>query len=231
MVHCETSTCILNPVEQISVICQENNALLMVDAISSLGAANLPVDDWQIDLCVAGTQKALGCPPGLGLVSVSERAWSMMDEHNPLGWYSNLQIWRKYADDWGHFFPHPVTQNSGLFKALHWSTRQLLDQGLPSVFQRHLIYRDQLRNKVRDLGFDLLIGDDDASPSATAIVLDDRITPLSLIGKMQQQHGILIGGGLGTLADRVVRIGHMGPQAKPERMDPLLKALTDMLLG
>lgn len=228
LAHCETSTCMLNPVEPVGAWCQEHGALLLVDAISSLGGAALPVDAWGVDLCVSATQKALGCPPGLALVSVGQRAWAVMDRHPALGWYQNLTVWKRYAQEWGQWFPHPVTQNSGLVRALHWSTRAILEEGLESCHARHLNVRDQLRDRVRAWGLGLLIPDEHASPLVTAVVLDGRITPQTLVQRLKNDHGILIGGGLGSMADSVVRIGHMGPQATPERMGPLFEALGEV---
>lgn len=229
MVHCETSTGVLNPVEPVADCCRRSGALLVVDAISSLGAADLPVDAWGVDVCVAATQKALGCPPGLTLVSVGARAWEVMAAHPSVGWLQNLTVWRRYARDWAKWFPHPVTQNSGLVRALQLRTRRILDEGLGACFARHLAARDRLRARACDWGLKPLVTDAHAAPSVTAIALNGRIAPAELVQRLAAEHGVLIGGGLGTLAQSVVRIGHMGPQAAPKRLDRLIDALEAVL--
>lgn len=229
MVQCETSTTMLNPVEPVGTLCQESGALLLVDAISSLGAADLPVDEWGVDLCVASTQKALGCPPGLALVSVSARAWDAVEAAPARGWYQSLAVWRRYAKDWGHWFPHPVTQNSGLVRALQRSACKLLDEGLKGCFQRHLQLRDWLRARAEGLGLQPLIPHEHASPSVTAFTLPPRRKAPDVVKALRERHGILIGGGLGALAEHVIRIGHMGPQARPPLLERACDALEDVL--
>lgn len=231
MVHCETSTAMLNPVEPVGQLCREHGAVLMVDAISSLGAADLPVDRWDVDLCVASTQKALGCPPGLALVSVSPRAWQAVEAAPARAWYQNLAVWRRYAKDWGQWFPHPVTQNSGLVRALQRSACKLLDEGLAQCFQRHVQLRDWLRAQGEGLGLEPLIPHEHAAPSVTSFALPARLTGPQVVKALKERHGILIGTGLGALAERTIRIGHMGPQAQPALLEAVCEALADVLGG
>jgi alanine-glyoxylate transaminase/serine-glyoxylate transaminase/serine-pyruvate transaminase len=106
-----TSTTILNPIEAIGGVIKDSGALFMVDAVSSLGGVHIEVDAWGIDLCPSASQKCLGATPGLAPVSISAKAWKMIDRSDAKahGWYTNLQVWREYARDWGDWHPTPVT--------------------------------------------------------------------------------------------------------------------------
>jgi alanine-glyoxylate transaminase/serine-glyoxylate transaminase/serine-pyruvate transaminase len=117
-VHCETSTGVLNPIRELSKLCQHYGALFIVDAISSLAIESLKMDAWGIDLCVSASQKGLEAPPGLGLVAVGTKGWERVEQVNSPGWYLNLKTWKDYEEKWGDWHPHPVTQAVNNIKAL-----------------------------------------------------------------------------------------------------------------
>ena len=118
VVHSETSTTILNPIDEIGKVVKESGAVFMVDAVSSLGGVPYDTDAWGIDLCASATQKCLGALPGLAPISVSPKAWTLIDRPGEMGhgWYTNLRTWRKYAKEWGDWHPTPVTMPVNLVR-------------------------------------------------------------------------------------------------------------------
>jgi alanine-glyoxylate transaminase/serine-glyoxylate transaminase/serine-pyruvate transaminase len=230
VVHGETSTGMVNPVKEIATICQEFGVLLIVDAVSTLGGVPLHVDNWGIDICATATQKCLECPPGLAPVSVSERAWHEIERCSSPGWYMNLRTWKEYAIRWGDWHPHPVTMPTGLMKALHYSCKKILAEGLDARFRRHAAMAQILRKGLSNLGFQLFIQDEEQrSNTFTAARCDERLSAPEMIRYLQTKHQIQIAGGLDQLAGRIFRIGHMGPTASLRAILPTLFAIEDAL--
>lgn len=229
VVHCETSTGMLNPIREIAEISHRHGALCMVDAVSSFSCVPLEVDAWGIDLCVTATQKGLACPPGLAPVAVSPAAWERIEARRSPGWYANLRIWRQYAHDWGEWHPHPSTMPSGLLQSLNLSLQYILEEGLEARFARHETMAKALREGLRDLGFELFVAEEWASPTVTAVKADDRISAGALMAHLKEVHRIQIGGGIAELHGKIFRIGHMGPQASYEMILPLLRGIEEAL--
>lgn len=231
VVHNETSTGILNPVREIAAVGREFDLPVIVDAVSSLGGIELRMDEWGVDLCVTASQKALAAPPGLALVAVGERAWAYMDA-NPVdhhGWYLNLRTWRHYADDWGDWHPQPVTMPTGTLRALNLRVRRILEEGLEQYIGRHAVAARRFRDGVRALGLGLLAPDADASPLVTAVEVAPRAAPAAVVATLRDRYDIWIGGGLGPLRDRIIRVGHMGRAISDEYVDATLAALAEVL--
>lgn len=229
VVHCETSTGVLNPIREIAEICSRYEALLIVDAISSLGGAELRFDEWEIGVCVSSTQKCLALPPGLAPIAVSQRAWEVIEATERPGWYLNLQTWQHYLDDWGGWHPHPVTMPSGLMRALHLSLKRLLDEGLEACWERHRRIAGFLREGLKRMGFELVAEEAAASPTVTAAWAHEALPAPELIEFLKERHGILIAGGLDELAGKAFRIGHMGPTARLDAILPVLFGIEDAL--
>ena len=108
-VQLETSTGVLNPVREIASVANAAGVRVMVDAVSSLAGTDLPMDQWKIDLVTSGSQKCLGGPPGLAVVAVGDEGWKLVERPGARGWIMNLNLWQKYAVDWGDWHPHPAT--------------------------------------------------------------------------------------------------------------------------
>jgi len=229
VVHCETSTGVLNPIREIAEICSRYEALLIVDAISSLGGAELRFDEWEIGVCVSSTQKCLALPPGLAPIAVSERAWEIIKKTERPGWYLDLRTWERYFDEWGEWHPHPVTMSSGLIRALHINLNQILAEGLEARWERHKRMARLLRRGLISLGFRTVTAEDCASPTVTAVWAHEQLPAEQLIGFLKEEHGILIAGGLSELSGRAFRIGHMGPTARPDAILPVLFGIEDAL--
>lgn len=230
MVHGETSTGVLNPLPEISALCERYGAVLVADMVATLGGTEVMLDDWHIGIGVSATQKCLECPPGLAPVAVSPHAWKLIERSKGPGWYINLRTWDHFAREWGDWHPHPVTMPTGLIQALRYSLRTILDEGLAQRWARHREIAALVRSGLKNLGFELVVPDDrDAMSTVTAAKGHPQLPAAALMRTLKEKHQILIGGGLERLAGRIFRIGHMGPTATREAMVPTLLALEDAL--
>lgn len=227
LVHSETSTGVQNPVREIAAVSAEFRVPVIVDAVSSLGGAELRMDEWGIVLCATATQKALAAPAGFGLVAVSAEGWRHMDA-NPVkdhGWYLNLRNWRRNAHAWGDWHPQLATIPTGAFSALHLRVQHILDVGLDRYIERHSRACRRFRDGVRSLGLPLLAPDEDASPLVTAVEVAPDFRPPEIVAYLRDNHDLWVSGGLGPLRDRVIRVGHMGKATSEEYVDAVLAGL------
>jgi aspartate aminotransferase-like enzyme len=217
--HCETSTGVLHDVKAIAAAVKKTDALLVVDAVSSLGAVDLPMDAWGLDIVVTGSQKALMLPPGLCFLALSEKAWQVVEHNQAPRFYFDLRAYRKkLADDTTPYTP-AVSMIFGLVEVL-----DLIEQeGLPAVFDRHLLMQRMVRDAVRALGVPLFTADDVASPTVTSIGTNgydvEQVRKL-----LRQDFGIAVAGGQQHLKGQIFRIGHMG-YATPADMLQMIAAL------
>ena len=227
--HCETSTGVLNPIKLLGAVCEKYNSLLVVDAVSSLGGAPLPMDDWKIDACVTATQKCLETPAGLSPIAVSQRAWERIEKSESRGWYLNLRTWKEFSMAWSDWHPHPVTVPTGLIEAFRLSLERIRKEGLIRRFERHAYVAGLLRQGLRNLKFKILAPEDYASPTVTAFQADSRISIEGLQHFLQDKYNILIAGGVGDLRGKIFRIGHMGPSATSQSIISVLFGIVKAL--
>ncbi|MDP2964637.1 MAG: alanine--glyoxylate aminotransferase family protein [Pelolinea sp.] len=227
VVHSETSTTILNPIEAIGKVVRESDALFLVDAVSSLGGVPMDVDGWGIDLCPSASQKCLGATPGLAPVSISPKAWKMIDrfEEKAHGWYTNLQVWREYAHEWGDWHPTPVTMPVSIANGLLVSLEQLLTEGIDTRMRRYKALALQLRAGLREAGMQPFTPDEAMNPVLTAAYPPDGIDSAKVVDYLLKEHHIQISSGLGALKPKIFRIGHMSPVITDNDMDTLVSAL------
>ncbi len=211
VVHHETSTGVLNPLPEIATLARKYGLPFIVDAVSSLGGVDLPVDEWGIDLCISVANKCLAAPPGVALLSVSERAWERI-EANPAhrGWYLDLRTWLQYARDWADWHPYPTTLPTNNILALQVSLRRILEEGLTAFQARHRMAAQRVRDGLRELGFPLMVEEPLAAPIITAVGSYPGRTAEEFAAFLRHEHGILIGGGMGPLRGKMCRVGHMG---------------------
>ncbi len=178
VVHSETSTTILNPIEAIGWVVKDSGALFMVDAVSSLGGVPIEVDGWKIHLCPSASQKCLGATPGLAPVSISPKAWKMILDRfyqKAHGWYTNLQVWREYARDWGDWHPTPVTMPVSIANGLLVSLEQLLAEGIDARMRRYKSLAIRLRSGLREAGMQPFTPDEALNPVLTAAYPPDGV--------------------------------------------------------
>lgn len=209
MTHNETSTAVLNPIAAVSAAVRKQlpDALLLVDAVSGLGTADLPVDELDLDVVVAGSQKAFMVPPGLAMVSMSPRAWEAHARAKAPRFYFDLGKAREFLAKG----QTPWTPAVSVFYGLEVALAALQKEGLPNIFARHDRLARALRAGVRALGMKLLVADDAvASRAVTAIYPPEGVSPGDFRKLMQQKFGIVLAGGQGPLADSIFRVGHLG---------------------
>jgi len=229
MTHCETSTGVENPVEEMGGVCSRHDVLFLVDAVSSLGASRLKTDKWNVDICITASQKGLEAPPGLALVSVSQNAWELIDNTPDPGWYLNLKTWKKFALDWSDWHPFPVTMAVNNVLALRKSLSRILEEGLKERFLRHKEMADFLRNSLRNMNFDLFVDDRYASSTVTSVKVGSDLNIDELKEYLENEFSIKIAGSLGEMEGKLFRIGHMGPGASYDSLLPLLYGIEEYL--
>jgi len=204
----ETSTGIVHDVQAIAEVADHHGAILAVDAVSGLGAAELRQDEWGIDVVVAGSQKALMCPPGLGFASVSQRALDYVAEngdHPPGRYYFD---WSRTANS-QRKGDSPFTPAVGLFLGLDVALDLIEEEGLDNVMARHQLLARATRAGAAGLGLDLFGDPDERSTVVTAIELPETIDGAKVPGALRKL-GITANGGQNQLKGRILRIAHCG---------------------
>ena len=204
----ETSTGVVNDVRELAEVAHRHGALIVVDAVSGLGAVPCPQDEWGLDVVVAGSQKALMAPPGLGFASANdaalERAASNREGRFYFDWGRTVAGQRKDPPD------SPFTPAVGLVQALDVALGLIEEEGLDQVYRRHDLLGRATRAAARGLDLELLGGGDDAANVVTAIVLPEEIDGAGVPKLMRDRFGITIAGGQGRLKGRIARIAHCG---------------------
>jgi serine---pyruvate transaminase len=202
----ETSTGTVNDIEGFARATE--NVLTIVDAVSGLGACPLRTDEWGVDVVVAGSQKALMAPPGLGFVSVSERAMRMHEESRmPRYYFDWTAAKRAYAKDPPQT---PWTPAVSVIIQLDIALRQILDEGLENVFERHVLLGRAARAGIKGIGLRLFGPDEDLNSAVTAAYVPEGIDGKQLVRMMFREHGIQVAGGQGPMEGKIFRIGHCG---------------------
>ncbi|HDZ77494.1 MAG TPA: alanine--glyoxylate aminotransferase family protein [Candidatus Omnitrophica bacterium] len=203
--HCETSTGVVNDIEGIAEVVAKTDAVLIVDAISSLGAMPIKTDKWGIDIVVAGSQKGLMLPPGLAFVSVSKKALKMAQEAMSPNYYFSFKKAKKAFDS----SDTPFTPAIPLVIALNEALNLLRSDGLDNLFAKYKKMACATRAAVFALGLKLL-SPDAASDAVTAIKLPQNIDGAKLVKVMRTEHGVWVAGGQAELKGKIIRIAHMG---------------------
>ena len=228
VVHLETSTTIINPLQEIGRVTRKHGVPFILDAVSSLGGVPVHMDDWGVDLCASATQKCLGAPPGLAPVAVSEAGWAAINR-NPRpghGWYLNLNIWKRYAHDWADWHPFPITMATNNLFALKVSLEGLLAEGIDVRLERYRKLAMRLREALRRIGMPPFTPDELLAPVLTSAYGPEGVATGDIVQYMADVHSIKIAGGLGEqLKDKVFRIGHMAPTVSEADIDEVIEAL------
>jgi aspartate aminotransferase-like enzyme len=226
IVHCETPSGTINPIEQIGELIKKYSVpLYLVDAVSSAGGMELKVDDWNIDLCVIGSHKCFSAPPSVGIVSVSERAWKIIDYIEYHG-YDALASWEEALEI--KWFPYTPFWHA--ISALNKSCQMVLNEGLKNVYKRHQKAAEYCRKRIVEMGLTLFpVNEKIASPTVTAVKIPMDIKWNFLNAKLRAR-GMAVGGSLGKLAGKVFRIGHMGQQANIDLLEHGMDILEYVLL-
>lgn len=201
--HSETSTGVVTDVQALKAAV--GDATLVVDAVSSLGAVPLETDAWGIDVVVSGSQKALMCPPGLAMVTVAEQLWETIPA-NSRSYYFDWRFTKKAQEAFDSAFTPAVS----LIKGLDVALGMLIDDGLPSAFERHIKLGRAARAGIKAMGLELFSPDNDSAAVVTAVRTPEGIDATALLKHLREKHGVTLAAGQGALKSNVFRIGHIG---------------------
>ena len=223
LVHCETPSGVLNPVEKVCPLLNKYGILSVVDAVSSIAGEEIKADEWKMDIVLGGSQKCISAPPGLTFLSISSDAKkSMKNRKTPIaGFYANLTVW----DNWYEEKWFPYTQPISSIRALNCAIDRVLDS---DSINRHKLLGKAVRNAVTDSGLKLY-PKDSFSNSVTTILVPDGIDFEDIFENMISEHNIMIGGAFDYLSGKVIRIGNMGENCYEEKLYITLKALNFVL--
>jgi len=204
--HSETSTGVVHDVRAIAEALRPAGALLVVDAVSSLGGVELAMDEWGIDVVVSGSQKALMTPPGLAFAAASQRAWAISEQAALPRFTLDWRVTRDSQEKVQTPYTPPITLVAGLNTALG----MIEAEGLESVWARNRLLGRASREGAKALGLELFSPDDDSSSMVTAVQMPDGVDGQEVYRLLRDRFGVVLAGGHGPLRGKVIRIGHMG---------------------
>ncbi|MFN0130387.1 MAG: pyridoxal-phosphate-dependent aminotransferase family protein [Verrucomicrobiales bacterium] len=229
LVHAETSTGAHQPLEGMADMVHQTGALLVVDAVTSLGGHDLRVDDWGIDAVYSGTQKCLSCPPGLAPVSFGERALAAMEARKTKvqSWYLDVSMLRKYYTSGGGGRVYHHTAPINMTYALREALAMVLEEGLDARIERHSRMHRRLRSGLESLGIRYVPAR--SLYTLNCIHIPDGVEDAPIRRRLLDDYGIEIGAGLGVMAGKAWRIGLMGHGATVRNVDLVLAALRAVL--
>ena len=219
--HNETSTGVTNDLAAISNVVKEFEKLLLVDAISGLGAIDLPADAWGCDVVITASQKGWMVPPGLAMVSVSEKAWQAQAEARMPKYYWDFAKAKQFLDEKGQT---PWTPAISMFFALAAALELFQQEGLQNILARHARVGNKAREMVKSLGLSLFPQDRCASNTVTAVKASEGLDVKKLLGILREEHDVVLSGGQQRLEGKIFRIGHLG-YVSEEDMEAVGQAL------
>ena len=206
LTHSETSTGVINDLETISsYIRAHNKALSIVDCVTSLGACNVPVDEWKLDIVASGSQKGYMIPPGLSFIAMSQKAWKAAEKSNLPKFYLNLKSYKKSLLS----NSNPYTPAVNLVFALDEALKMMREEGLENIFFRHNKHKLAVSNAVKALNLELFADENCLSPSITAIKTEG-INAEDFRNTIKNKFDILLAGGQDHLKGKIFRVGHLG---------------------
>jgi alanine-glyoxylate transaminase/serine-glyoxylate transaminase/serine-pyruvate transaminase len=228
VVHAETSTGVYQPVAELGAMAHRYGALMVMDAVTSLGCVPVEIDRWQVDACYSCTQKGIGAPPGLAPVTFSERAMQLVRNRKQKcrSWYFDLAMIERY---WGpdRLYHHtaPITMTYALYEAL----RIVVEEGLEPRFKRHQANSTALKAGLHAMGLELAAQEGHRLPQLTAVKVPDGIDDAKVRAELLRTFNLEIGAGLGVFKGKVWRIGLMGESSRRENVMLILNALETVL--
>ncbi len=206
LTHSETSTGVINDLETISsYIAEHDKALSIVDCVTSLGACNVPVDQWKLDIVASGSQKGYMIPPGLSFISMSEKAWAATEKSNLPKFYLDLKSYRKSLLS----NSNPYTPAVNLVFALDEALKMMREEGLENIFLRHNKHKLAMSNSLKALNLQLFANENHLSPSITAVKTGE-IDAEEFRKAIKNNFDILLAGGQDHLKGKIFRVGHLG---------------------
>ncbi|MBQ8085085.1 MAG: alanine--glyoxylate aminotransferase family protein [Lachnospiraceae bacterium] len=224
LVHCDTPSGMLNDISKLCPLLKEYGILTVVDSVSGMVGNRVDVDEDKIDILCGGSQKAISCPIGLTLVTLSDAAKKMMEDRKTKipSFYANLTIFKDYYEN--KWFPYsmPISDIYGLRQAL------INIKNDKDILKRHAIVAERTRNAIVRAGLHLY-AENGYSNTVTVFTIPEGVTAAQIIGLMREDHNILIAGSFDVMAGEVIRLGHMGYNCTEENMKETLAALNEVL--
>jgi len=230
-VHAETSTGVQSDAAAIAKLAHDFDALVIMDAVTSLGGTPVMIDEWQIDACYSGTQKCLSCVPGISPVTFNERALEVIRgrNHKVQSWFLDMNLIMGYWSSEGATRSYHHTAPVNTLYALHESLVMLKEEGIENAWKRHARNHKALKAGLDALGLDLIVDEAYRLPQLNAVQVPDGIDEALVRRRMLSDFGIELGAGLGALAGKVWRIGLMGQSSSPRHVTLALAALEGIL--
>lgn len=227
----ETGTGVRNPVQALAELAHAHGVPILVDAVSAMGGYDLPVDKWDLDILCTSSNKALEVPPGLGFVSVSQRAWEIVDAKQAKGgrgWYYNLSNWKQYRGQ-GRYAP--TTMATSMIVALHASLKRIIEvETLQGHWARYAWAQKAVREGLRNIGFSMLAPDEVASYTVTAVCKHPSMAHEQEVRDfLAAKHGFIVSGTWGKTVGQAFRVSHMGRSSSKEYLIPFLLGIEDFL--
>ncbi len=204
--HNETSTGVTNPLEALAKVARKRGVLTIVDAVSSLSAVPCPVDKWELDVVVTGSQKGWMVPPSLAMMSVSERGWQANSTAKIPRYYLDVGKAKKYLETG----QTPWTPAVSVFFALDVALDMMLKEGLEGIFARHARIGALARQQAKAMGLELFADERFASNTVTAVKVPEGVDGKALNKMMREEYDTVLAGGQAALAGKIFRIGHLG---------------------
>ncbi len=204
--HVDTSTSVANPVSELAKVAGDWGLRAVVDGVASIGGMEMEMDKWGVDVCFTGSQKALGVPPGLGIVAFGSRFSQELDESSSLSLYFNIPKLRREMQSTKNYY---ITPAVNLVYGLAKSINNILEEGLENRYKRHRIMAEAVRGAAEKTGLKLVAKEGFQADTVTAIYLPEGVIWPDLYRSMKAK-GVEIAGGLGELKGKIFRIGHMG---------------------
>jgi aspartate aminotransferase-like enzyme len=228
LTHNETSTGVTNDLQAIAsaIRAERPDALIVVDAVSSLGCVNVEMDAWDLDVVLTGSQKGWMVPPGLAMIAVSERGWAATERATLPRYYWDFRMTRKSLEKGQTPYTPPVSIYFGLDVAL----TMMREEGREAIFARHQRLGDLTRTRARELGLELFADPTHASNTVTAIRVPEGIEAKALTKALRERENVVIAGGQDRLEGKIIRIGHLGYAHEPE-LTAALDALERQLVA
>ncbi len=218
----ETSSGVINNLKDLVPLIhsQKSEPLLLVDGISALGAVDLPTDELGIDVLITASQKAWMAPPGIAMISVSEKAWKYHTTSTFPKYYFDLSLYREFAQK----NQTPATCALTTIYGLDEGLKLMVKEGKEKIFKRHLQIKEYTREKIKKIALTLFTTDDNASPTVTSITIPEGVDGHIWLSEMREKHNVVLAGGMGETKGKIIRIAHMGYVRKND-IDEAINAL------
>ncbi|PFH33037.1 alanine-glyoxylate aminotransferase [Besnoitia besnoiti] len=228
MVHVETSTGVVQPMEGIGALCREYDSLLLLDTVTSLGGVPIHLDAWGVDLAYSCSQKGLSASPGASPLTVGPRALEKMRARRGkvANWYLDLTLLEKY---WGPARQYHHTASMACYYGLREALRVIAEEGMSACWQRHAENAEYLWSELEKLGLTMHVEKPWRAPTLTTVRIPDGIDGKALAKKLLEEEQIEIGNGIGDLAGKVWRVGLMGYNSRRETVDKFIAAFAKVL--